>query len=198
VIEFELGVEALGATRIGYSPLGEVASSVRAWRDGAATSLLGPLLGEVERHVSAADLGLLGLIVPRGGLVPDLLYPADIEPTTTVCDQLAGLAAMPLADYTAEMVPVWAPAPVPAPLAGERGRTRLVDALRRYAEATLGPAWPNIRAAIDAEVAQRGGQALERGLGGLFGDLHPELRLDGSVLTIAKAHHSCPEQPARR
>jgi DNA-binding transcriptional ArsR family regulator len=142
--------------------------------------------------VSAADLGLLRLVVPRGGLVPDLLYPADLDPTITACGQLAGLAAMPLADYTAELMPMWAPAPIPAPLAGEQGRAGLIEALRRYAERTLGPAWPNIRAAIDAEVAHRGGQALERGLGGLFGDLHPELRLDGSVLTVAKSHHSCP------
>jgi DNA-binding transcriptional ArsR family regulator len=142
--------------------------------------------------VSAADLGLLRLLVPRDGLVPDLLYPADLDPTTTVCDQLAGIAAMPLDAYMAELVPVWAPAPIPVLLAGERGRARLIEALRRYAEGALGPAWPNIRAAIDAEVARRGGQALERGLGGLFGDLHPELQLDGSVLTVAKSHHSCP------
>lgn len=91
MIEFELGVEALGATRIGYSPLGEVTSSVRAWRDRDGTSLLRPLLGELDRHVSAADLGLLRLVVPRGGLVPDLLYPADLDPTITACGQLAGL-----------------------------------------------------------------------------------------------------------
>lgn len=113
MIEFELGVEALGATRIGYSPLGEVTSSVRAWRDRDGTSLLRPLLGELDCHVSA-DLGLLRLVVPRGGLVPDLWYPADLDPTITACDQLAGLAAMPLADYAAELMPMWAPAPIPA------------------------------------------------------------------------------------
>jgi hypothetical protein len=90
--------------------------------------------------VSAADLGLLRLLVPRDGLVPDLLYPADLDPTTTVCDQLAGIAAMPLAAYMADLVPVWAPAPIPVLLAGERGRARLIEALRRYAEGALGPA----------------------------------------------------------
>ncbi len=71
-------LEALGATRIGYSPL-----------------------------------------------VPDLLYPADLDPNTTVCDQLAGIAAMPLADCTAELMPVWAPAPGWSPPA-EMGARRSI------------------------------------------------------------------------
>ncbi|WP_084743049.1 ArsR/SmtB family transcription factor [Amycolatopsis australiensis] len=86
---------------------------------------------------------------------------------------------------------MWAPEPVPAPLRGGSGRTRLVQALRGYAEHTLAPVRSHLRAALDAEIAYRAERALRDGLHGLFTDLHAEIRVDRGRLVIAKEHHAC-------
>ncbi|MEU8124879.1 DUF5937 family protein [Spirillospora sp. NPDC049024] len=191
MIEFELGVDALWATRMGYSPLGELACSLRALGSPGSVPLLRPLLRHVPGQVAAEDLRLLRLAVPDGRFVPDFLYPADLDPSVSLDDQLAGVEALSLARYEAELSQVWAPAPVPAPLSGESGRAQLVRALHNYAEHVLAPIRPHLRAALDAEVGQRAERATRDGLNGMFTDLHPEIRVDGTRLTITKAHHAC-------
>lgn len=191
MIEFELGVEALWAAKLGYSPLGELACSLRALGDTGSASLLRPWLRQVRSQVPAADLRLLRLAVPDGGCVPDFLYPADLDADVSLDDQLAGLEALSLSQYEAELSQAWAPAPLPEPLRGEGGRARLVLALNNYAEQVLAPIRPQLRASLDAEIARRAERAARDGLTGLFADLHPEIRVDALRITVAKAHHGC-------
>jgi DNA-binding transcriptional ArsR family regulator len=190
MIEFGLSVAALGAARLGFSPLGELASSLRALGDVDAAPLLRPLLRHVADRVADEDLWLLRLVVPAQGL-PDFLYPASPVREVSLNDQLAELAALPVRSYDADLIQAWAPEPVPERLRGEQGRARLVQALRRYDERALAPVRTHMRAALDAEVAHRAERALLGGVYDVFADLHPEVSLDGTRLTVAKGHHAC-------
>lgn len=191
MIEFELNVDALGAASLGFSPLGELASSLQALGDLDSAPLLRPLLRHVPDRVADEDLQLLRLAVPTRGLVPDFLFPTGADRDIVLEDQLAELAALPLSGYNADLAQVWAPGPVPEPLRDEPGRARLVQALRRYDELALTPIRPTMRAALDAEIAHRAERALQGGVYEVFADLHPEVSLDGTRLTVAKGHHAC-------
>ncbi|MGW4528959.1 hypothetical protein [Amycolatopsis sp. NPDC004378] len=128
MIQFGLSVEALGAARLGFSPLGELASSLQALGDLDSAPLLRPLLCHVPDHVAKDDLQLLHLAVPARGL-PDFLYPASPIREVSREDQLAEVAALPVSSYDADRAQAWAPEPVPEPLCGEPGRARLMNGL---------------------------------------------------------------------
>lgn len=191
MIEFGLSAEALGATRLGFSPLGELACSLRALDDRGAASMLRPWLRHAPDRVAREDLRLLGMVASAAGVTPDFLYPVSADRGTVLEDQLVALSALSQGAYDADLARVWAPDSVPAPLQGKAGRARLIQALRSYDENVLAPVRPHLRAALDAEIAHRSERALHDGLYGVFEDLHPEVRVDGARLTVAKGHHSC-------
>ena len=72
MIEFRLSVDALGTTRFGYSPLGEVASSLRVLADDSQTFVMMPWLRDVQPSLRQVDVGLLTALAPTGPRLPSV------------------------------------------------------------------------------------------------------------------------------
>jgi DNA-binding transcriptional ArsR family regulator len=99
-------------------------------------------------------------------------------------------AARPLRD----LIPASGPWPEFLDLAraladGDReALTTAVQALRAFYLACVAPAWPEIAASFRGDVTERAGVLASRGLGDLFGSLHPDLALrDGSLERSGRA-----------
>ncbi|MFE9688985.1 DUF5937 family protein [Micromonospora sp. NPDC005806] len=72
--------------------------------------------------------------------------------------------------------------------ADRSARQRLVDTLRRCAEATVGPHWDRIRDHLAQEVARRSTQLATKGLGPVLATLHPGLRWNSPALEVDCGH----------
>jgi DNA-binding transcriptional ArsR family regulator len=193
MIKFRFSVDALGNTRFGYSPLAEVASSLRVLGSAAEGGfVLQPWLRETRDGLQTVDMQLLRAVAPAGPFAPDCLYVWSSDPKTTIDDQLEGLAALPLEQLTADLAQVW-PRGVPPVLvellADAAAARRLADAIWDYWQIAVGPYWLRIRAVIDDDVSHRASQVLAEGLFGLLTDLHPEVSVRDRTLFIDKPHH---------
>lgn len=191
MIEFRLSLTALGHTRFGYSPLGEVAASLRALSNRHADALLRPWRREVDPALDRMDLTLLRAVAPPGFNSPDFLYAWSTDPLITIEDQLEELYAVPDETVAEQLRDTWAgkPPAVLSPLLKGRGRQELCDRLAAYWTVAVRPYWSRIRSAVDDDIAYRANRLLAEGLFGLLGDLHPEVSIRGDVLAIDKPQH---------
>jgi DNA-binding transcriptional ArsR family regulator len=195
VIEFQLSVEALGRSRFAYSPLGELASSLRALRSPQIGFVLQPWRHAMVSRLETLDLSLLGGICPPGRFAPDFMFVWSADPNITIEAQLNDLAQLPAEELHSDLAEVWTDQPLPEPVASllkkkPLGAAReIADALRAYWSVALEPYWSRIHAVIDDDVSYRASQILGGGLYDLLSDLHPEVSLRGSRLVIDKPHH---------
>jgi DNA-binding transcriptional ArsR family regulator len=192
MIEFRLSLQALGTTRFGYSPLGELTSSLRALDTPHGGPLLRPWLRHVANSLPPVNLTVLRAVVPPGYLAPDFMFAWTTDPRTTIEDQLEALLALPDDVIARDLAAVWAgrtPPPVVERLPSADGRAALADALQDYWDAAVRPYWARIRSGIDDDVAYRANQVLSGGLYDVLTDLHPEVSLREDVLAIDKPHH---------
>lgn len=72
---------------------------------------------------------------------------------------------------------------------------RAADSLATYWDRALAPDWCSIKQVLDHDIRYRAGRLAAEGLGGLFADLHPDLRWDADRLELVVAR---PCQRARR
>lgn len=70
---------------------------------------------------------------------------------------------------------------------GAAGPARLANVVEQYWDVAIAPYWPDMRAVLDDDVAFRAGNFVNGGAELLFADLHPDVALNGSEMTIAKA-----------
>lgn len=191
MIEFRLSLTALGHTRFGYSPLGEVAASLRALHNEHAEVLLRPWRREVGPALERMDLTLLSAVAPQGFNSPDFLYAWSTDPGVTLEEQLETLVHLPDELVAEQLRATWAgsPPPVLDPLLRGEGREELCDRLLAYWEVAVRPYWARIRSAVDDDIAYRANRLLADGLFGLLGDLHPEVSVRDDVLLIDKPQH---------
>lgn len=94
MIRFELSVEALGNTTFGYSPLAEVAASLRLLGASRSSPVMRPWLTHVSGDLNQVDLPFLLAVVPPGKWAPDFLFAWSPNPGTTIEQQL-DILAMP-------------------------------------------------------------------------------------------------------
>jgi DNA-binding transcriptional ArsR family regulator len=199
MIEFRLSLTALGHTRFGYSPLGEVAASLRALNNQHAQALLRPWRREVGPALERMDLTLLSAVAPHGFNSPDFLYAWSTDPGVTIEDQLDALLDVPDETVAEQLRDTWDgdPPPVLDPLLNGRGRQALCDGLAAYWQVAVRPYWSRIRSAVDDDIAYRANRLLADGLFGLLGDLHSEVSIRDDVLAIDKPQHpdACYDTP---
>ncbi len=195
MIEVRLSVEGLGRTRFGYSPLAEVACSIRLLGVEAPGYVMRPWQQEVEPVVAGMDLDLLRAVAPPGRWAPDFLFTWSRDPKVTVEQQLEILAARPRDQLIADLHEVWSDRPAPRAavrlLTGDRGAwCRLADDIWEYWRLAIAPYWPRIRSVVEDDVSYRAAHALAGGLFDLLSDLHPEVALRDRALFIDKPHHA--------
>jgi DNA-binding transcriptional ArsR family regulator len=193
MIEVKLTVDTLGQTRFGYSPLAEVACSIRALGMTQVDHLLQPWLHDVRNRLKSVDLELLLAVQPAGFVTPDFLYPWSPDPKVTIEQQLAVLAELPIERLRDDLELVWAGNRMPTSLTQLRdaGASRyLAEVIWRYWTIAVEPYWPRIRSVIDDDVSYRAGRVLTGGLYDLLSNLHPEVTLGEHALLINKPHHA--------
>jgi hypothetical protein len=179
VIEVQLSLDVLGRARFAYSPLAELACSLRLLAAQRVHPLHQPWYRSVRGVVGSADLRLLGAVCPAGAFLPDFLFAGAPDPTTTIEQQLAGVAEMPAEQLRDELTTVWTGRSIPAAARqlgadGAAGSRRLADALWEYWQLALEAHWPRIRSALDDDVSYRAARLTTGALYDVLADLHPE------------------------
>lgn len=194
MIEFKLSVGALGNTTFGYSPLAEVASSLRLLGRPRPGFLMQPWLAEVSDNLGAVDLEFLRAVAPPGKWAPDFLFRWSADPKITVEHQLDALAGLSTDQIRRDLGCCWTDRGMPAVLnsllTSRNAAPRIADAIWEYWQAVVAPYWPRIKAVLDDDVSHRGGRALTQGLLSVFEDLHPEISVRDTTIRVDKPHHA--------
>lgn len=188
-----MNVEAVGNTTFGYSPLAEVATSLRLLGGPRPNPAMRPWLTHVKPALDQVDLPLLLAVVPQGKWAPEFMFTWSPHPRTTIDQQLEVLARRPKEELEEDLADCWPDGNPPAALrevgADPKLGQRLADAIAKYWCVAIEPFWPRMRAILDDEVAHRGTQVLTAGIFTVFDDLHHEVRLEGETLYIDKPQH---------
>ncbi|MFE9093285.1 ArsR/SmtB family transcription factor [Streptomyces sp. NPDC007264] len=181
--------EDVGRIRIaaGPVPAWEMLLSLHALRGPAGHGVFGPWRARTLGALDPSARLLLRLAPPRG-YSPDFLTPAvgdDVEKTvdavqSTARDRLRtdlALLAGQLGTATSWMRPLADGDP--------EALRRVGAAMRRYHRQALDPAWDGIRAVVAAERAARAADLLHGGAERMLSRLHPRIRWEPPVLSVA-------------
>jgi DNA-binding transcriptional ArsR family regulator len=193
VIEFELSAGALGRTRFAFSPLAEVAASLRLLSSPHVGHLHQPWLRLVRGAVEGIDLPLLTAVAPPGKFAPNFLYLPSAGPLTTIRDQAHQVEQLTVDEVATELRAVYA-GELPSILQGfirqgAAAPARLADAIVEYWDVAIEPYWQRMCTVLEDDVSHRASRSVEGGLLELLNDIHPEMRVAGNVLMIDKPQH---------
>ena len=190
-ISLAFGPADLARTRFAYSPVFETLAAVRV-----ATGPDGPgphhrrWFEDARPRLRALDLRPLTLLQPRRGYTPDFLAPPPLAPSSDVEAELTRIAATPAPVVRTEIELSLADSPgaetseLGRLLLGEPAEVLgfLTGLVRAAWQALVEPVWPQVRAALEADIAYRSRRLAEGGLDLLFADLDRTLRWTGDAL----------------
>jgi DNA-binding transcriptional ArsR family regulator len=181
--------------RFAVSPLQETMSALLVLNSPSRHGWYLPWLRDIQHVLAELDLGLLGVAAPVDGHGPDFLWPSPTGPFATIEEDLAQVQATApdvvsseLVDHARRLDLGTVPADLHRALTGDpvEARDRLVAHQRQAWEALVAPLWDRMRGLLDADITTRARQLADRGLEGLFANLHrravwenDELRLVG-------------------
>src|SRR6185312_13050788 len=150
-------------------------------RDPSHAALHLPWLRSLSGRLHGLALERLAALNPPRGYTPDFLVPLPSGPLGDIDDDLAALRATPIAHIRADMA-LFATQhtrghEIAAPyLASPRREVRrLADVLEAYWDRAIEPAWPRIRAFLEADIAYRAQRLTTGGPAALFADLNPNV-----------------------
>jgi hypothetical protein len=195
VIRFRFGNEDLVRTRFAISPLFDLTWSTDALRDPAARSLHLPWVRAARERLRGFDYALLDLLATSSdaGYVPDFISPPPTTPLADFDDELARVRATPHEQVGREVGWRFEGRPVPdvvRPLLDDpdRGLERLTRVMSGYFERAIAPWWPDIRAALEADIVHRARRLTAGGAIEVFADLHPQVQWRDGVLEVARPY----------
>ena len=136
MLEFHLSVDALGKTRFAYSPLAEVASSLRLLGEGRHAYVMMPWL-ETSAAPSKDSTSTCFDLAPPGRWAPEFLFAWSYNPAITIEQQLDAMSRLPGGQIRDDLRGTWKDGSVPpnlqglledeeAPRAGQRLDLRLL------------------------------------------------------------------------
>ncbi|WP_327153346.1 hypothetical protein [Streptomyces tubercidicus] len=158
----------------------------------------------VRQAVGGGQLAALGwLYGGQSRYIPDFLTPYPAGQQEAFADELHQVATAPASRVGPELdlvvtgsVKAAMPgAPLPRPLLGliERGERPLAGHAAAefdlFWRTALAPYWPDVRAALDADITYRAHLIARHGLTTMLSTLHPHITWDGSDLYIASPFH---------
>ena len=193
LLEVELDVADLAATRFAVSPLSETIRAVLLIGRGELPAVNAPWVRWARRELAHRPLRLPRLwpLLVNGLTVhPEFLVPAPPTRTPAFADELARLRATPVPAIEASLARVWEDCPWPDSARELAARPReslagIAAELRECHDRLVAPYWDRIRPVLLADIAYRAGLLAGGGARSLFSDLHPELRWSGGTLTLA-------------
>ena len=181
MVRFVFSLEDLALTRLAISPMWELVHSLLALRDPSHAALHVPWLRSLSGRLHGLALEPAVALTPPRGFTPDFLLPVPIGPLGDLADDLVALRATPVARVRADMAlfstqhrngrqiaEPWLAHP-------RREVRRLADLFAAYWERAIEPAWPRIRAFLDADIAYRARLLAAGGPEALFADLSSEV-----------------------
>ena len=193
MIRFEFSVEDLARTRFAISPMWEAVRSLVALRDPSTAALHVPWLRSLSGRLGGIALEPAAALIATRGYSPDFLTPPPAGPLGSVEDDLAALRRTPVkwirrdielfrsARQRSRIAATWLDHP-------RREVTRVADTLEAYWHRAVEPAWPRIRAFLDADIAHRARRLAEGGPADLFAGLHPGVAWAGDHLDVTSDH----------
>jgi len=196
VVRFVFSLEDLALTRFAISPMWELVRSVVALRDPSHAALHLPWLRSLSGRLHGLALERLAALNPPRGYTPDFLVPLPSGPLGDIDDDLAALRATPIAHIRADMALFASQhrrgAEITAPYLAHPRREvrRLADVLEGYWGRALEPAWPRIRAILEADIAYRARRLTSGGPAALFADLSPSVSWNQPYLDVQVPAHS--------
>ena len=147
-------------------------------------------LREARPRLRALDLRPITVLQPRRGYTPDFLSPPPLTPSSDFEAELTRVAATPAPVVRQEIEMSLLESP--GAQTSELGRLLtgdpaevlgfLTQLLRAAWHALVEPAWPRVRATLEADIAYRSRRLAEGGLDNLFADLDQSLRWTGRTL----------------
>lgn len=195
MVRFVFSVEDLALTRFAISPMWELVRSVVALRDPSHAALHLPWLRSLSGRLHGLALERLAALNPPRGYTPDFLVPLPSGPLGDIDDDLAALRATPIAHIRADMA-LFASQhkrgpEIAAPYIAHPRREvrRLADVLEGYWGRALEPAWPRIRAILEADIAYRARRLTGGGPAALFADLNPSVSWNQPYLEVQVPAH---------
>jgi hypothetical protein len=194
VIRFRFGHEDLVRTRFGISPLFDLTWSTDVLRDPAGHSLHLPWVRAARRRLEGFDYTLLDVFATSGhGYVPDFIAPPPTTPLAELDDELARVRATPPERVALEIGWRFEGERLPAvvrPLLDDpaRGLEQLTRVMAEYFERAIAPWWPQIRAALEADILHRARRLTAGGAIEVFEDLHPEVHWRDGTLEVERRH----------
>jgi DNA-binding transcriptional ArsR family regulator len=195
VLRFQFAVEDLARTRFAISPMWELVRSLVAFRDPATAGLHVPWLRSLSGRLGGIALEPVVALIPRHGYAPDFLTPPPAGPLGDVADDLEALRRTAPDQIRSDMERFRSQHPgtraADSWLADPEGEVaRLADTLEAYWERALAPAWPRVRAFLEADIAHRARRLAEEGPAALFADLHPAITWGGEHLDVELGHNA--------
>jgi DNA-binding transcriptional ArsR family regulator len=193
MIELVLSPEDLGRVRFAHSPVRELVASLRTLQDPGRAQVYGSWLAGAKQRLGDLDLELLTALAPLRQNQWNFLMPPLTVQWGHLDDELAGIAATPPEVVRAELESACHGGVVPEILRPLHDNPavelkRVVEEMARYWDAVVAPVWPQVRALVMSDLFFRLEQFATHGLAAVVGQLHPEVRLEGDRLTIAKKH----------
>ncbi|WP_308222573.1 winged helix-turn-helix domain-containing protein [Kitasatospora sp. A2-31] len=178
MIELRFGVADLARTRFVISPLDHLmAASARLGVHQGSGSRSERWWRDVRRHVPHRAVRFLEVVNASPVGVPDFMV-ADLDAVRRqLTDELDALLSVPQ-QAVEEGVAMFGSGPdVPAALArlredGSRGLREVGDGAWALFRSCLAPDWPDIRRALEADIAARARTAARSGIGAMLGSLH--------------------------
>jgi DNA-binding transcriptional ArsR family regulator len=195
MVRFVFAVEDLARTRFAISPMWELMRSLVAFRDPATAGLHVPWLRSLSGRLGGILLEPAVALIPPRGYAPDFLTPPPAGPLGDVEDDLAALRRTSTEQIRHDMELFRSQHPgatvADAWLAQPRREVaRLADTLAAYWERAVAPAWPRIRAFLEADIAHRARRLAEEGPAALFGGLHPAIAWADDHLDVTLGHQA--------
>ncbi|MFJ8043530.1 DUF5937 family protein [Kitasatospora sp. NPDC096147] len=194
-VEIRLSATEVARVRFAVSPLAETVLAVRTVLGVRTHAVYGPWLrtapATLAEAVTTAELELLRTLL--GGLPPSFLFPVPESRLPSLEEELTHLRATEpqfvAAECTAAVGARAGRLPVPTELTAI-----LADVLERCHERLIAPQWARMLAVLEADMGRRALVLVERGVEGLFTELHHdvvwregELRLHGDRATRSGA-----------
>ena len=185
MLRYELRASDVGDVRFGLSPLCELGLSLRAIHEPSRYPLQLPWLRQTQAARAGLDHEALRALIDDRLWTPDFLNPRPVSPLTRLDDELAVLSRIRTTTFHRDLEAVHGS--VPAIFAGDPRAAvrRVVAALRGLWDAAFAPYWPRMRAVLEADIAYRGRQIAQSGLGVMLNGISSTVRFDGRVISVA-------------
>jgi DNA-binding transcriptional ArsR family regulator len=184
VITLEFSTADLLRCRFAISPIGEAFQTAYSLANRLGRAARTPLPADLRR-----ELRPLFAVLPASGYMPDFLTPLPDKPLGDIEVELAQIRQTPQPDVQEQIERSIAgrdplPDDVLEILRAPGAAGRLGDLLELVWRRLVEPSWPEIRDCLERDILQRSRALTTGGLGAVFEDMSPLVRLDGRLLLV--------------